>query len=160
MGEYFTYENIRWRDASQTQHRESSANPDSYSRFDSALYVSDPIVDYFGMVELTYGFCSPSTREAHPRARISPGLSTSTPSRGIAREMHLSTPRAAIDFSYRTKTCSRSPNGCNEYAVRPPILHGTRPHIKVTPEHKREFVEMLERGGRRDSSSSLSTHFP
>ena len=49
-------------------------NPQSYTAlFDLAVNVLDPIIDYFGMIELTYGFCSHDLSKEIPR-RISPKL--------------------------------------------------------------------------------------
>lgn len=38
-----------------------------------ARRILDPVVDYFGMIELTYGFCSPVLAKSIP-ARIAPGI--------------------------------------------------------------------------------------
>jgi hypothetical protein len=39
--------------------------PESYNALvELAEHVLDPVIDYFGMIRLTYGFCSPATRQA------------------------------------------------------------------------------------------------
>ncbi|MBB5509526.1 DNA phosphorothioation-associated putative methyltransferase [Paraburkholderia atlantica] len=49
-------------------------DPESFNALcDLARNVLDPVIDYFGMVELTYGFCSPQLA-SRIKGRISPGL--------------------------------------------------------------------------------------
>jgi len=48
--------------------------PDSYTALlDLALNVLDPVIDYFGMVKMTYGFCSAELAKEIP-GRIAPNL--------------------------------------------------------------------------------------
>jgi DNA phosphorothioation-associated putative methyltransferase len=75
-GRYFKYRDLlecgeTWQ---ETRIVNLPRNPDTYN----ALYaltarVIDPIIDYFGMVKLTYGFCSSELAKAIP-ARIAPKL--------------------------------------------------------------------------------------
>ncbi len=52
----------------------SPKEPESYTAlFELATNILDPIIDYFGMVELTYGFCSAALAKNIP-ARIAPKL--------------------------------------------------------------------------------------
>ena len=47
---------------------------DSYTALlDLAIHVLDPVIDYFGMIQLTYGFASPDLTK-HIRGRIAPKL--------------------------------------------------------------------------------------
>jgi DNA phosphorothioation-associated putative methyltransferase len=60
-GENFTYRDFI--ECGDTQKRTGIANlpkqPETYTAFlDLAVHVLDPIIDYFGMIKLTYGFCS------------------------------------------------------------------------------------------------------
>jgi DNA phosphorothioation-associated putative methyltransferase len=49
-------------------------NPETYNALHAlATSVIDPLIDYFGMIRLTYGFCSPELAKAIP-ARIAPKL--------------------------------------------------------------------------------------
>ena len=49
-------------------------NPDSYSALlDLAVQILDPVIDWFGMIRLTYGFCSPNLAREIP-GRIDPKL--------------------------------------------------------------------------------------
>lgn len=59
-----------------TQAKSGLANlpkqPESYNAlFDLAINVLDPVIDYFGMIRLTYGFCSPELARKIP-GRIDP----------------------------------------------------------------------------------------
>ena len=60
----------------ETQAKTGLANlpgqPESYNALlDLALNVLDPVIDYFGMIRLTYGFCSPALARQIP-GRIDP----------------------------------------------------------------------------------------
>jgi len=60
-GRYLTFRQII--ECGETQARTGLANlprqPESYNALvDLAEYVLDPVIDYFGMIRLTYGFCS------------------------------------------------------------------------------------------------------
>lgn len=75
-GQYFKYRDFV--ECGETQARTRLANlpkePDSYTAlFALATKVLDPIVDYFGMVRLTYGFCSAEVAK-HIKGRIAPKL--------------------------------------------------------------------------------------
>jgi len=75
-GRFFTYRQLI--ECGETQARTGITNlpiePDSYTAlFELARNILDPVVDYFGMFELTYGFCSPPLAKQIP-ARIAPGL--------------------------------------------------------------------------------------
>ncbi|MDR8033035.1 DNA phosphorothioation-associated putative methyltransferase [Burkholderia cenocepacia] len=49
-------------------------DPESFNALlDLAHHVIDPVIDYFGMVKLTFGFCSPALA-SHIKGRISPKL--------------------------------------------------------------------------------------
>ncbi|WP_237706375.1 DNA phosphorothioation-associated putative methyltransferase [Methylibium petroleiphilum] len=49
-------------------------NPESYNAlYDLAVKLLDPIVEYFGAIRLTYGFCSPGLG-AHIKRRVAPDL--------------------------------------------------------------------------------------
>lgn len=72
---------LKYRDfiqCGETQARTGIPNlpkePDSYTALlDLALNVIDPVIDYFGMIRLTYGFCSAELSKEIP-ARIAPEL--------------------------------------------------------------------------------------
>jgi DNA phosphorothioation-associated putative methyltransferase len=75
-GRYFTYRQLI--ECGETQARTGLPNrpkePDTYSAlYDLAVNILDPVIDYFGMIELTYCFCSPELAKQIP-ARIAPEL--------------------------------------------------------------------------------------
>jgi DNA phosphorothioation-associated putative methyltransferase len=75
-GRYFTYR--RLIECGETHARTGLPNlpkePDSYSAlYDLAVNILDPVIDYFGMIELTYGFCS-SELAKRIAGRIAPEL--------------------------------------------------------------------------------------
>ena len=75
-GRYFTYRDLI--ECGETQARNDLANlpkePDSYTALlELAINVLDPVIEYFGMIRLTYGFCSPDLAK-HIKGRIAPKL--------------------------------------------------------------------------------------
>jgi DNA phosphorothioation-associated putative methyltransferase len=73
---HFTYRELI--ECGETQARTGLANrpqqPDTYTALHAlASLVLDPVVDYFGMIELTYGFCSPELARSIS-GRIAPKL--------------------------------------------------------------------------------------
>lgn len=75
-GKHFTYRDFV--ECGETQTRTGLANqprqPDTYTAlYELASLVLDPVVDYFGMIELTYGFCSAELARSIP-GRIAPKL--------------------------------------------------------------------------------------
>jgi DNA phosphorothioation-associated putative methyltransferase len=75
-GRYLTFRQII--ECGETQARTGLANlpmqPESYNALvELAEHVLDPVIDYFGMIRLTYGFCSPQLAKEIP-GRIDPKL--------------------------------------------------------------------------------------
>ncbi|TBW50372.1 DNA phosphorothioation-associated putative methyltransferase [Marinobacter halodurans] len=75
-GKYFKYRDFvecgETHIAEQTENRPKQ--PETYTAlFDLAKNLLDPIIDYFGMVQLTYGFCSAELNKKIP-GRIAPKL--------------------------------------------------------------------------------------
>ncbi|MGZ8250286.1 DNA phosphorothioation-associated putative methyltransferase, partial [Methylomagnum sp.] len=73
-GRFLTYRQLI--ECGETQGRTGLPNlpqrPESYTALlDLAINVLDPVIDYFGMVRLTYGFCSPALAKQIP-GRIDP----------------------------------------------------------------------------------------
>ncbi len=75
-GQYLTYRNLiecgeTWE---STRIDNRPKLPDSYtSLYELAVNVLDPVIEYFGMIKITYGFCSPDlARNIH--GRIDPKL--------------------------------------------------------------------------------------
>ncbi|MBX7136256.1 MAG: DNA phosphorothioation-associated putative methyltransferase [Fimbriimonadaceae bacterium] len=75
-GRNFTYRDLiecgeTWRRTGITNR---PRNPETYNALHAlTTRVIDPLIDYFGMIRLTYGFCSPELAKAIP-ARIAPKL--------------------------------------------------------------------------------------
>lgn len=75
-GHFFTYRDLI--ECGETQAETKLANlpkePDSYTALlELTTQLLDPIIDYFGMIKLTYGFCSPTLSREIP-GRIAPKL--------------------------------------------------------------------------------------
>lgn len=73
-GQYLRFRQLI--ECGETQAQTGLANlphqPESYNALlDLALNVLDPVIDYFGMIRLTYGFCSPALARQIP-GRIDP----------------------------------------------------------------------------------------
>lgn len=73
-GTYLTFRHLI--ECGETQARTGLANqpqqPDSYTALlDLARNILDPVIDYFGMIRLTFGFCSPALARRIP-GRIDP----------------------------------------------------------------------------------------
>ncbi len=73
-GRYLTFRQVI--ECGETQARTSIPNlpkqPESYNAlYDLAVGVLDPVIDYFGMIRPTYGFCSPELAKEIP-GRIDP----------------------------------------------------------------------------------------
>ncbi|HYE36004.1 DNA phosphorothioation-associated putative methyltransferase [Methylocaldum sp.] len=103
-GRYFIYRQLI--ECGETQARTGLPNlpnePDSYTAlYALAVNILDPVVDYFGMIELTYGFCSPELARQIP-ARIAPELDQHA-AHELSRKGSPICPRlgAAVDFLVR-----------------------------------------------------------
>lgn len=75
-GRYFTYRQLI--ECGETQVRTGNPNlpkePGSYTAlYELATKILDPLIDYYGMIKLTYGFCSPELNR-HIKGRIAPKL--------------------------------------------------------------------------------------
>ncbi len=75
-GRFLTYPQLI--EYGETQARTGMPNlprtPDSWSALlDLTTQILDPVIDWFGMVRLTYGFCSPELAREIP-GRIDPKL--------------------------------------------------------------------------------------
>ena len=75
-GQYLTFRQLI--ECGETQKRTGLQNlpkqSESYNALhDLAMQVLDPVIDYFGMIQLTFGFCSPALAKEIP-GRIYPKL--------------------------------------------------------------------------------------
>jgi len=75
-GRYLSFHDLI--ECGETQNRTKLPNrPTTYASYnalhDLATQVLDPIIDYFGMIRITYGFCSPELSR-HIKRRVAPAL--------------------------------------------------------------------------------------
>ncbi len=122
-------------------------NPDSYTALlDLARFVIDLVIDYFGMITPTYGFCSRELVKAIP-GRSAPKLD-----QHAAHELNTLKqpicPRlgAAVDFIVPDENMREVAEWIVEHAPLDRLyFYGeNRPlHVSYGPEQKRELLEML-----------------
>jgi DNA phosphorothioation-associated putative methyltransferase len=100
-GRYLTYRQLI--ECGETQQTTGLANhpkqPDSYTAlYELAVNVLDPVIDYFGMIHLTYGFCSHELGK-HIKKRVAPKLDQHAAHERNSKN-NLICPRlgAAVDF--------------------------------------------------------------
>jgi hypothetical protein len=155
-GAYLTFRQLI--ECGETQAYTGLANrpeqPDSYTALlELALRVLDPVIDYFGMIRLTYGFCSP------PLARQIPGRIDPKRDQHAAHERnrygHPVCDRlgAAVDFLIEDENmlevaqwiATHTPfDRLYFYGADLPI------HVSFGPNHDRQIVRMaMTTSGRR-----------
>ena len=100
-GENFSY--LDFIECGETQKKTGienlPKNPESYNAlFELSQHLLDPIIDYFGPIELTFGFCSPELAKQIP-GRIAPKLDQHA-AHELNRNNKIICPRlgAAVDF--------------------------------------------------------------
>jgi DNA phosphorothioation-associated putative methyltransferase len=148
-GHYLTYRQLI--ECGETQKASSLNNcpkqPDSYTAlYDLAIYILDPVIEYFGMIELTYGFCSHELGKLIKK-RVAPKLD-----QHAAHEMNtkknLICPRlgAAVDFIVEDENMREVAEWIAEnipfdrlyfYGENRPI------HVSYGPEQKGEYIDMV-----------------
>lgn len=136
--------------AGETVHRLALENapqqPETFNALtDLAEHILDPTIDYFGMIKVTYGFCSAALAREIP-GRIAPEL-----------DQHASHERkrngtpickrlgAACDFQVEDEDMEEVALwvAANTPFDRLYYYGKDRPiHVSFGPEHKREFIEM------------------
>jgi DNA phosphorothioation-associated putative methyltransferase len=148
-GQYFTYRDFI--ECGETQANTGVANlpkePDSYtSLFELSTKVLDPIIEYFGMVRLTYGFCSAELSK-NIKGRIAPKLD-----QHAAHELNrrgkpiCDRLGAAIDFLVEDEDMLDVAKwiGANIPFDRMYVYGPDRPiHISYGPQHMRKVTFLL-----------------
>jgi hypothetical protein len=154
-GRFLTYRQLV--ECGETQASTGLANlprrPESFNALnDLAVQVLDPVIDWFGMIRLTYGFCSPELAREIP-GRIDPKLDQ----HAAAELNRLGRPicergGAAVDFLVededmlevaRWVAASTPFDRLYVYGPDLPI------HVSFGPQHSRQIVRMLPaKGGR------------
>jgi DNA phosphorothioation-associated putative methyltransferase len=148
-GSYLTYRQLI--ECGETQQATGVPNlpkqADSYNAlYDLALNILDPVIDYFGMVRLTYGFCSHELGK-HINKRVAPKLDQHAAHEVNTKKNHIC-PRlgAAVDFIVDDENMREVADWIAEntpydrlyfYGVNRPI------HVSYGPEQKREYVDLI-----------------
>lgn len=122
--------------------------PDSYTAlYELAKNVLDPVIEYFGMIQLTYGFCSPELSK-HIATRIAPKLDQHS-AHELNSKKNFICPRlgAAVDFIVEDENM----NDVAEWIIQNTpfdrlYFYGeNRPiHVSYSPQPKGECVDMIE----------------
>ena len=154
-GRYFTYRAIT--ECGDTwNHLRIDNMPqqaDSYTALhDLAVNIIDPVIDYFGMIRLTYGFCSATLAKKIP-GRIAPKLDQHA-AHELNRIKKPICPRlgAAVDFIVEDEDMLEVAEWVVKHTKFDRIyFYGSdKPiHVSYGPEKKSEFIEMrIGRSGR------------
>lgn len=123
------------------------SNPESYTAlFDLATSILDPVIEYFGSIELTYGFCSSELARRIP-GRIAPDIDQHA-GHERKRTGHPVCSRlgAAVDFLVRDENMREVAEwiAANLPFDRMYFYGVDRPlHVSIGPQLKGEAVEMV-----------------
>ena len=147
-GRFLTYRQLI--QAGETVHRLALENvpqqPQTFNALaDLAEHILDPAIDYFGMIKVTYGFCSAALAREIP-GRIAPELDQHA-SHECKRNGTLICQRlgAACDFLVEDEDMEEVALwiAANTPFDRLYYYGKDRPiHVSFGPEHKRELIEM------------------
>lgn len=148
-GRYLTYRQLI--ECGETQQTSGIPNlprqPDSYTAlYDLAVNVLDPVIDYFGMIKLTYGFCSYELGKLIKK-RVAPKLDQHA-SYELNTKKNPICPRlgAAVDFIVEDENMREV---ADWIAENTPFDHlyfygNDRPiHVSYGPEQKGEHIDMI-----------------
>jgi len=148
-GSYLTYRQLI--ECGETQRATDIPNlpkqADSYNAlYDLAVNIIDPVIDYFGMVRLTYGFCSHELGK-HINKRVAPKLDQHAAHELNTKKNHIC-PRlgAAVDFIVDDENMREVADWIAENTPydRLYFYSDDRPiHVSYGPEQKREYVELV-----------------
>jgi DNA phosphorothioation-associated putative methyltransferase len=127
--------------------------PESFNALaDLTRHILDPVVDYFGSIKLTYGFCSRALAKSIVKD-VAPVLDQHAAlERTRTGNLICSRGGAAVDFIVEDEDMA---SVADWIALHLPfdrlyIYDSTRPiHVSYGPENKRDFITMREHGGRR-----------
>lgn len=149
-GAYFTYR--QFIECGETQTRSKIANlpkdPDTYTAlFDLATNILDPLIEYFGMVQLTYGFSSAELSRKITK-RIAPELDQhACHEKKRTGEPFCGRPGAAVDFLVKHENMRDVASWIVAtlpfdrlyfYGENLPV------HVSFGPQQKRDAFEMVE----------------
>jgi DNA phosphorothioation-associated putative methyltransferase len=148
-GRYLTYRHFI--ECGETQQSTGLPNcpqqPESYTAlYDLAINILDPVIDYFGMITLTYGFCSHELG-THIRKRVAPKLD-----QHAAHELNTKRkpicPRlgAAVDFIVEDENMREVADWVsrNTSFDRLYFYGDNRPiHVSYAPDQKGEYIDLV-----------------
>ncbi len=147
-GERLTFRQLI--ECGETQRETGIANlpsaPETYNAlFDLAVNILDPVIEYFGPIELTYCFASAALTK-RIQGRIEPKLDQHTSHERNAKGVHICDRLgAAVDFIVRDEDMLEVAEwiATNLPFDRIYFYDRDRPlHVSYGPEQSREFVEM------------------
>jgi len=149
-GKYFTYRNLIECGETQSQSRLPNLpiEPETYTAlYDLAVNILDPVIDYFGMIKLTYGFCSPALAKLVP-ARIAPNLDQHAAHEKNSRGRFVCERLgAAVDFLIDDENMREVADwiSTNTKFDRIYFYEKTKPiHVSFAPQPIGEFIEMIQ----------------
>ena len=139
-------------------------SPKQISSFDALVdltrFVLDPVIDYFGAIRLTYGFCSSELRR-HIKAGVAPNLDQHASCETLRTGKNVCNRHgAAVDFLIQDENMREVAEWIRDnlpfdrlyyYGPHRPI------HVSYGPDHKRELVTIREVKGRRVPRVESST---
>lgn len=146
--------NLRFRDfieCGETQGATGIHNcpiqPESYNAlYELAVNVLDPVIDYYGMIRLTYGFCSYELGK-HIKSRVAPKIDQhASHERNSKNNLICSRLGAAVDFIVDDENMREVADwiASNTDFDRLYFYGDDRPiHVSYGPEHKKEYVDLL-----------------
>ena len=148
-GVYLTYRQLI--ECGETQQVTGISNipkqPNSFNAlYDLAINVLDPVIEYFGMIRLTYGFCSHELGK-HINKRVAPKLDQHS-AHELNTKNKIICPRlgAAVDFIVDDENMREVADWIAENVQydRLYFYGNNRPiHVSYGPEKKREYIEIL-----------------
>ena len=148
-GQHLSYRQII--ECGETQAKTGLSNcpkqPDSYTAlYDLATHVLDPVIDYFGMIKLTYGFCSHDLGK-HIKGRVAPKLDQHAAHETNSKKAFIC-PRlgAAIDFIVEDENMREVADWVAENTPfdRLYFYGEDRPiHVSYGPEQKGEYIDLV-----------------
>jgi DNA phosphorothioation-associated putative methyltransferase len=148
-GQNLTYRQLI--ECGETQHTTGIANcpqqPDSYTAlYELATHILDPVIDYFGMIKLAYGFCSHELGK-HINKRVAPKLDQHA-AHELNSKKNLICPRlgAAIDFIVDDENMREVADWIAENTPfdRLYFYGDDRPiHVSYGPEQKGEYIDLV-----------------
>jgi len=153
-GRYFTFRDFI--ECGETQAKTGIPNlpvqPETYTALAHlATQVLDPVIDYFGPIRLTYGFCSPALAKQIP-GRTAPALDQHAGHERNARGTLICKRRgAAVDFLVSDESMLEVAQWIAQHTSfdRLYFYGDDRPvHVSYGPEHKREVVVMAAKAGK------------